>query len=91
MIIKFMMFTIGNSGEIIDTHNFFLTATKTVSTVLYFLLLVLYIHFHNIKHTPCLILACSPEQSRHSLRSHKRCILGWKMKKYTNISETGKL
>lgn len=88
MMIKFSMFTIENSGEIID---FFLTATKTVSTVLCFLLPVLYIHSQNIKRIPCLNHACIPEQGRHSLSSQGRCILGWKMNKYTSISETGKL
>lgn len=44
MFITLQIFTRENFGEIIDNHSFFLPTTKTVSTVIYFLLPALYIH-----------------------------------------------
>lgn len=63
------MFTIENSGEMTDTHNFFLPAIKTVSTVLYFLIPVLCIHSLK-KYQACAM----PERGGHSLSPQRMCI-----------------
>lgn len=81
-------FTIENSEEITNTYYFFLPATKTIGTVLYVILPVLYIHSRNIEHVPSLVLGAAVKKVG-VVSALKKCAF-WTMSKYMSVSEIEK-